>query len=121
MSDDADKPDRGTDVALLCCQVGEGENEGVGVIRAREGRVEAGVLQPLREGRPLVSGEVVSLRPRENTPWLCDVEVQHKVAPAPPGADPVSDTVGPPRVSSRQYREGYERIFGGARKPTAPN
>jgi hypothetical protein len=106
-----------SDVALLCGPTPEGD--GVVVLRARDGHVEAGVARTLKEGAPLHGGEVVKLTPRENTPWLADVKVELKLpAPAPPEpTSPTSSHPGPARVATSRYRDGWLQVFG---NPTAP-
>lgn len=76
-----------------------------GVLRQRGTEVQAGVVRPLTDGKP-IHGEVVRLRPREESPVLFDVEVQH-----------ASDrtAAGPARVSTESYRKGWESIW--ASKP----
>jgi hypothetical protein len=107
------------DVVLLAGATDDGE--GAKVLRARSGRVEAGEVRPLREGRPLVTGgEVVRLSPRTEAPALYDVRVEHVVEGAVAG-----DTAGEPakpaarskpaQVATRAYRDSWERTFG-ARK-----
>src|SRR4051812_25413813 len=92
------------DVALLCGPTEDGR--GARILRARKGRVEAGEVRPVLEGKPLSGGELVRLSPREGAPALCDVEVLHE-APA------AKDEAGrPARVSNERYRENWDRIFG---------
>lgn len=80
------------------------------VLRRRGSKVEAGVVRPLQEGRP-IHGDVVRLTSRPEFPPLCDVEtlVKH---PDPP----VRRRAGPPMVSTDAYRRGWEQVFG-ARAP----
>lgn len=112
------------DVALVCGKTPDGE--GVAVLRARRGRLEAGVVRPMREGKSLHGGEVVSLTPRADAPAVCDVEVHATLpasAPEPAGADSPSSG-RPAQVASDDYRRNYGRIFGAARKgepPRLPN
>lgn len=108
MADDERPPAREPDVALLCGPSPDGD--GVAVLRAREGRVEAGVVRQLVEGKPLGAGEIVRLRPREGAPAVCDVEVQARIEPRAPA------THGPAQVATDAYRESWERIFGPAAK-----
>lgn len=76
-----------------------------GVLRQRGAEVQAGLMRPLTEGKP-IHGEVVRLRPRDDSPVLFDVEVQHA---------PGRAAAGPPRVSTESYRKGWESIW--ASKP----
>src|SRR5690606_31859970 len=64
------------DVALLCGTTADGR--GMHILRKRRNRLEAGVVTPLEEGKP-IQGELVTLKPRGQSP-LCDVEVHY--APA---------------------------------------
>jgi hypothetical protein len=91
------------DVVVLAGPTDDGE--GIRVIRSRDQRLESGEVRPLKEGRPLGSGEVVRLAPRPGSPRVCDVEVLANVAP--PGR-----TNGPPKVASTAYRASWDRIFG---------
>lgn len=90
------------DVALV---IGR-DADGVRIIRRRsdEAPLEAGVIQPLREGQP-ISGEVISLKQRSDFPFAFDVTTELQA----PGA-PASD--GPPQVSSPAYRRGWDAIWG---------
>lgn len=93
----------GSDVVVLGPPTADGN--GVHVIRAREERVETGELRALEEGRPIL-GEVVTLKPREDNPRICDVQESY-------GAKTTQAThKGPAKVSTDAYREGWEEIFG---------
>ena len=74
---------------------------GYGVLRQRGGEIEAGTIRPLDEGKP-IHGEVVQLKPREESPALFDVEVQHDARPS---------TGRPAKVATEQYRKGWESIW----------
>ena len=91
------------DVVLLQGPTEDGE--GIRVVRAREDRLEAGEVRPLKEGKPIPSGEVVKLAPRAAAPQVCDVEVLAKVEHGVPGK--------PAQVATTAYRESWDRIFGG--------
>lgn len=97
------RPPAGTDVVLLTGPTEDGE--GIRVVRAREERIEAGEVRPLKEGKALAAGEIVKLAPRAGTPQVCDVEVLTKIGPEVRGN-------GPPQVATSAYRESWERIFG---------
>ena len=108
------KRGRVEDVAVV---VGRSDDsEGLHILRRRaEGQpVEMGTLRPLREGKP-IDGEVISLKPRRDYPFLCDVKVE---LPDPTGAQrPAGD--GPAQVSSDGYRRGWEAIWGARPARTA--
>jgi len=93
------------DVALVF-----GKNaDGVHILRRRDENspVEAGLLQPLVEGRP-ISGELVSMKRREDMPFLYDVKSE-----LPP---PERASTGPSQVATDSYRKGWDAIWGGRAK-----
>src|SRR5687768_13228526 len=91
------------DIAMV---VGPTENnDGFHILRRREDHpVEVGTMRPLREGKP-VDGEVVSLKPRGDVPFLFDVKVE--VPDVRRGT-----TAGPAQVASEDYRRGWDAIWG---------
>lgn len=101
MADDPEPKD--SDVLLVHSPTDDGQ--GARVIRAREGAVEVGELRAVKQGAPLVSGEVVKLEPRPESPRLFNVQVQYKVPAASPHA-------GPARVTSSAYRRNWDTVFG---------
>ena len=106
MADD----DQNKDVLLLHSPTEDGD--GVRVVRARQGKVEVGEVRSVTEGKPL-SGELVTLKPREGAPRVCDVEV-HYTAPAK------ADVKGPAQVATESYRDNWEATFGGKNKKKKP-
>jgi hypothetical protein len=92
----------GDDVALVYGVSHDGH--GLDVIRKRQGRLEAGTVRPLQEGKP-IHGEVVRLKPRQNSPLVCDVEVD---VPAPAAR---SSSTGPAQVATDQYRKNWDAIY----------
>jgi len=106
----ASAPARPVDVALVHRITPDGA---VHVIRRRGDQLEAGALQPLREGAP-IQGEVVSLRPRESCPLLCDVDVLYtppQTAAASKPAAPAPRRKGPAQVASNDYRDNWDSIW----------
>jgi hypothetical protein len=95
------------------------DGETMAVLRAREDRVEAGVLRAVKAGQPL-SGEVLKLTPRPEFPLLCDVEVQVPAgtinAAGGSEANPRSEGSRgrPAQVATDSYRENWDAIW---RKP----
>ena len=71
------------------------------VLRQRGAKIHAGTMRPLDHGKP-IHGEVIRLRPREDSPALFDVEVQHE-SRAPAGR--------PAKVATDEYRRGWESIW----------
>lgn len=107
--DRRDDPPTEQDVVLLCSPTPDGE--GVNALRARKDRLEVAEIRPLKEGQPVVAGEVARLRPREEMPLVCDVDVTYSVPP-PPAA---SNHAGPPRISSQSFRRNWDKVFKPAR------
>jgi hypothetical protein len=94
------------DVAMVC---GRNEN-GLYILRRRteEAPVEAGLLQPLVEGRP-INGEVISMRRRGDVPFLFDVRTE---VAAPEATEPNTTSHGPSQVATESYRRGWDAIWG---------
>jgi hypothetical protein len=125
MPEDEPKPEA-EDVVLLHGPTDDGE--GVRVIRSRTGRpLESGEVRAMKDGKPLMGAEVVSLKPRPGAPELCDVEVvaQPRADPKPAATKTEGRGVthGPAQVASEAYRTSWERIFGGTthERKGAPN
>jgi hypothetical protein len=90
------------------------------VLRAREDRIEAGLVRAVKEGEP-VQGELIKLTPRPDSPLVCDVEVQVPAGAinARGGSDEASTqgTRGrPAQVATDTYRENWDAIWS---KPSA--
>lgn len=104
------------DVALLGGPTSDGK--GVSILRARQGRLEAGEVRPLESGKP-IAGEVVSLKPRQAFPMICDVET-HMAAPQEAAPKETGDVArrrsGPAQVASDAYRENWETIYRRSKK-----
>jgi hypothetical protein len=107
------------------------DGDSFAVLRAREDRLEAGIVRKVRDGEPLL-GELLRLTPRSESPLLCDVEVQY----APPSAriDSTSDGAGAPaarapklmhggpaQVATSDYRANWDAIWSRPHKSSAPN
>lgn len=107
--------------AILIQGVSE-DGETMAVLRARENRLEAGVLRSVKEGSP-VTGELLKLTPRPEFPLLCDVEVQVPAGAinALGGSDmerkpSAESSLGrPAQVATDTYRENWDAIW---RKPS---
>ncbi len=113
------------DVALVHHVAPDGA---VHIIRRRGNQLEAGALQPLREGVP-IQGEVLSLRPRENFPMLCDVDVLYTppvasaavaAKPSTPDSPRPARRKGPAQVATDDYRDNWDSIWA-TKKPGALN
>ena len=89
------------DVALLYSRSEDGRS--FGILRRRRDEIRLGTLRTLEEGKPIL-GEVVSLRPRSDSPVLFDVETQH-------GASAGRKESGPPKVTTEEYRKGWDSIW----------
>lgn len=106
----AEAPSGGDDVALVCGVSSDGE--GLEIIRKRGERLEAGTVRRLEQGKP-IHGEVVRLKPREQSPLLCDVEVE---LPAPRAHAAPQLTSGPAQVATDSYRKNWEAVYGRSKK-----
>ncbi len=85
------------------------DGRGVTVLRARNERLEAGVLRPLEDGKP-ITGEIVKLTPRDE-PMLYDVETQMTVPEPAAPTDVARATSGPAQVATDGYRKGWDAIW----------
>lgn len=88
------------------------DGESLAVLRARQDRVEAGIVRPVKEGE-LPTGELVTLSPRPEAPWVCDVETQLPagVINARGGSDGKRDHHGPAQIATPNYRNNWDRIW----------
>ncbi len=95
------------------------ESGEMAVLRARDNKIEAGLVKPVSEGEP-ISGEIVKLTPREQFPLLCDVEVQVPAGTvnAVGGSDASRSHKGPAQVATKAYRENWDSIWPRARSTT---
>jgi hypothetical protein len=108
MPDDAAQKKEPGDFDVVLPRGKTADGEGTQVLRARPGRIEAGEVRPMREGKPLTAGEVVSLTPRADAPAFFDVKVEHVVE----GPVAKGTAHGPAQVATAEYRESWERTFG---------
>jgi hypothetical protein len=107
------------DLALVYGTADDGE--GYKILRQRNGatRVEAGMLRPMQSGRA-ITGEVVHLEPRKESPLLFDVETDEELSsPATSGARAAHG--GPPQVATDEYRRGWDAIWGPRPRSSALN
>ena len=102
---------KGSDDMLLVYSKAE-DGAGYHVLRQRKEVIEAGTIRPLERGKP-IHGEVVQLKPRPESNALFDVDVQY--ATEQPDAETrnaeTRNTSGPPKVSTPQYRKGWDSIW----------
>jgi hypothetical protein len=115
MAEDAPK-DESFDVVMIHGKTDDGA--GAKVLRARPGRIEAGEIRAMQDGKPLGSGDVVRLERRADAPALYDVHVEHTIEPQVQAEARGTDK--PAQVATRAYRESWERTFGPGRTD-APN
>jgi len=118
---DSAKSAESFDVVMIHGKTDDGG--GAKVLRARPGRLDAGEVRPMQDGKPLGSGEIVRLERRagdEGAPALFDVHVEHSLEGTAPAAARTTDK--PAQVATREYRESWERTFGRRRGDAdAPN
>jgi hypothetical protein len=96
------------DVALVFGK----DADGVHILRRRDENapIEAGLLQPLVEGKP-IAGELISMKRRADMPFLFDVKSE-----LPP---PERTATGPSKVATDSYRKGWDAIWGDRGKSKA--
>jgi hypothetical protein len=108
--------DRARDVALVIDRTED--RGGYRILRRRhpDSEVELGTIRPLEEGRP-ISGEVVSLRPRQDVPFAFDVKTELEASPSSAHRRFTED--GPAQIATDEYRRGWDAIWGttSAEKP----
>jgi len=97
------------DVVLVCGRSDDGQ--GYDVLRQKGEEIQAGTMRPLVEGKP-IHGEVVRLKPRNDSLVLFDVQVQHEM-PSSPGR--------PAKVATDRYRRGWESIWANKQNARALN
>jgi hypothetical protein len=99
------------------------DGDALAVLRAREDRVEAGIVRAIKEGdRP--EGELVRLKPRPESPLICDVEVElpQGTLNARGGSDHRPSHHGPAQVATPKYRANWDAIWNkGTDKKALPN
>ena len=76
-------------------------------------------MHPLKEGTP-ITGEVVTLTPRAESPLLCDVKTE-LAAPQPTADVTSAPRHGPAQVATDQYRENWDRIWARPQKAELAN
>ncbi len=98
------------------------DGESLAVLRAREDRLEAGIVRAVKEGEPPTSGELLKLTPRPESPLVCDVETQVPAGliNASGGSDRKTSHHGPAQVASPSYRNNWDRIWNRPNK-SQPN
>jgi hypothetical protein len=102
--------ERNKDVVLI--QGVSEDGEALAVLRAREDRIEAGIVRALKEGE-LGKGELVRLKPRAENPLVCDVEVElpERALNARGGSDRSGSPHGPAQVATPSYRANWDAIW----------
>lgn len=89
--------------------------DGLHILRRRSqaAPLEAGLLRPLREGKPIV-GELVSLTQRQDLPMVFDVKSELPASTGTPEPPPVErlPVDGPAQVASEAYRKGWDAVWG---------
>lgn len=121
------------------------DGESCSVLRKRGNKLEAGVVRPMKEGRP-IEGDVVKLRPIPEMPLVFNVEVQYSARGADDVASEITDTSPtessegqetehaearerfehvrgnrPAIVATEQYRNGWDTIWGRRSSNRLPN
>jgi hypothetical protein len=95
------------------------DGQGLRAIRKRSDRLELCAVRAAQDGEP-IRGELASLKRRQDSPHLYDVEV-HFASEQVAERAPPRPTSGPAKVASRTYRTGWDRIWGTKSKRSIPN
>jgi hypothetical protein len=97
------------DIAVVCGK----DAQGLHILRRRseDGPIEAAVAQPLAEGRP-IRGEVISMRQREDVPFVFDVKTELETGDPASHAEGAETKDGPAQVATNSYRAGWDAIWG---------
>jgi hypothetical protein len=101
------------------------DGQGVEVIRKRGDRLETGTVRKLEAGKP-IHGEVVRLRPRPQSPLVCDVEVEfegtaREDTQREESAPALGVSSGPAQVATESYRKNWDAVYGRSRKDSLLN
>ncbi len=115
---DSDSPASKHDDTILIHGVSD-DGESLAVLRAREDRVEAGVVRKAKEGQPVL-GELLRLKPRPEFPLLCDVEVTLPGTTASAASDSERKLShgGPAQVATASYRANWDAIWSKKKSST---
>ncbi len=98
------------------------DGQSLAVLRARDDRVEAGIIRAVTEDEPPApDSELLKLTPRADAPFVCDVETQVPAGliNASGGSDRKPAHHGPAQVASPNYRTNWDRIWN--RPKSQPN
>jgi hypothetical protein len=118
MSDDDAPPKPNADFDVMMIRGPTEDGQGVRVLRARPGRLDAGEVSPLRDGKPLVGGEIVRLEPRSEAPGVYDVHVEDIRSSPPVGeSKALQPRKGPAQIATAAYHAGWLSTFRRAEKP----
>jgi hypothetical protein len=118
-ADGPERPEReeSSDFDVVLMHGPTDDGEGARVLRARPGRIDAGEVRPMTEGRPLAAGgEVVRLERRAGAMPVFDVRVECAI-PATRALGPAADRAAPPQsgpaqVATPAYRANWDHTFG---------
>jgi hypothetical protein len=105
------------DIAVVCGK----DEHGLHILRRRseDGPIEAALAQPLTEGRP-IRGEVISMRQREDVPFVFDVKTELETGDSAGHAEGAETKDGPAQVATNSYRAGWDAIWGSPRGARGP-
>ena|SRR5215471_15130473 len=112
-------PDKEKDLALVYAPADDGDGYKVLRQRGRSPRIEAGTLRPMQTGKA-ITGEVVHIEPRKESPLLFDVETDEELS-SPASLAAQASRGGPPQVATDEYRRGWDAIWGNKGRSSALN
>lgn len=115
----SEKNDREPEHDMVMLHGPTDDGEGVTALRSRPGKMELAEIRPLKDGVDVSRNEIVSLKPHEDAPFLCDVKTIYAPEEIEENDSRSAGRSGPARVSSDSYRKNWGKIFatrGGVKK-----
>ncbi len=97
------------DIVLMHSPTEDGE--GYNALRSRPGRLDLAEIRPVREGSDVSRNEVISLKPRDEAPFMADVETVYSPEEIEENHRSLGGHAGPPRIATRAYRDNWSGIF----------
>lgn len=110
----SEKPPPGKDLMLIAGP--EGPGGWVPCVRHRpDHTVTVGAVKPMRDGDPMISGELIAIKEGEGP--VHEVETLWAGPNEAAAAEGISSSGnGPVMVNSKAYGDGWDRIFGSAQE-----
>ena len=95
------------------------KKEGSRVLVVQGNHVEEGTVRGIQDGQPLNGGDLVHLGLHPQSPVVYNLLERESFSNEEQGG--TSGNKGPAKVTSREYRENYDQIFGKEDGDALPN